>query len=100
MPNSCVEPVQKDRLPDIRVRKNLRDPIRDRVGLFEILFFKFYEDPSGPSAIRKRDESLGIRDRSQPCFDVDTDAVQQGDDGGSVRFREINGSIVRQQPPC
>jgi hypothetical protein len=100
MPNGCVNPVEKDRSPEIRVLQNLHDPIRGRVSLFEILFFNLYEDSQDPSAIRERNKSPGIPGCSQPRFDADTHAVQQGDDGGSVTLGEIDGSIVRQQPPC
>ena len=100
MPNGCVNPVQKDRSLDVRVLKNVRDAIRGYISLFEILFFNFYEDSQRSSAIRERDKSHSVPDRGQPRFDPDTHTVQQCDDRGSVGFGEIDGSIVRQLPPC
>jgi len=99
MPHSSVKTVKKDWPSDIRALKNLRNPLRHRVCLSEVLQFDFYQNAQSPSAIRQRHKSLGILDRGQPRFDAHTDGVQQVDKSRSVMFREINGSIVGQRPP-
>ncbi len=77
----------------------MRDPICDCVSLSEILFFDLDEDAESSMAIRKRDKSLGIRDRGQSRFDADTHAVQQRDNCWSISLGDIDGGVVGQLPP-
>jgi hypothetical protein len=99
MPYSRVKTVKKDWPSNIRTLKNLRNPVRHRIRLCEVLQFDFYQNAQSPSAIRERHKSLGVLDRGQARFDAHTHAAQQVDNCGSVMFREIDGSIVGQYPP-
>ncbi len=98
-PHRRVKSVQKNWPQKVGTPQKRFYSISNRIGFRRVLLFDLYKDAEHLVAVRKRDESLGIRHRSQSCFNAHGHAVQQLHDGWGISLGEIDRGIVREHVP-